>query len=156
MACNTFHLINDSDYGCLGLEQGASLGYQPGRSLTYIVTGSNISSAMLTWTPTGQISSNYADKIPTVYATFTFPSLQYGTFTAFDGTSQTGIAVLPRLTIAQSQAIPVPKQTWTGIDNALVGKNCWLYEIRLVSPDGVTAIDVVSASYVQVVGRVAA
>ncbi len=150
MSCNTFHLIN-SEAGCYAIQRGVSLGAPPANSgLAIFYPDTDVS----TYTPLGQIKTGTVSSNPDLVGTLTFDPLVYGTFTLADGRVITGTKIIMQFDAAASSVIRLPPN-WLDFDaeEPLLGKTCWIYDVKLIPPVG-RVIALIAPSYVQVVDDV--
>lgn len=101
------------------------------------------------WTPRGQIRDNYISRGGTVQAQFSFFPLQLGSLT-IDGDEKVGTILRPFLSAYQTSLLDwseiTPRQSTT--ERAVVGKNVWVYDLQVVSPDGI--VERIVEGYVEV------
>lgn len=153
MACNTFHLI-DSDAGCYAIQRGASLGAPPSYAgHAFFMVGVDLTG----WTAIGQIKADYASAGGAILASFTFGTLTYGTFTLANASSVTGTRILMTMPASTTRTLALPPK-WKLFkpEAPEVGKTCWLYDVKLISPSGESGgvSELISPSFVQVVDDV--
>ena len=109
---------------------------------------------LTTWTPSGEIRTDYLENTnSTVLATFSFDPLTFGSVTVGSDTFN-ATTVRPKLTSAQTLAIPSPPIELTSTATPSVGINVWVYDIKLTSPTGEVLI--LARGHVQVVRNVTA
>lgn len=126
MTCRDFNLDNLSSPGaCYAIEQGINFNW-----LTLYYQNQDISN----YTPVGQIRTNYADLSENILATFQFEPLIYGTVNTGTETFEATV-IRPFLTHDQTQTIPATRNR-TASDRVFIGRNAFVYDIKLISPTG--------------------
>ena len=88
-----------------------------------------------TWTPYGQIRKDYAYKNGEVLVDFNFYPLSYGNVTIGEITGNYTL-VRPYLSASKTLALPNHKLRTDSDQPLKPGRNCWLYDIKLVAPGG--------------------
>ncbi len=147
MSAAIFHLTNtDNNPHRYAIEQGATFNW-----LTLVLEGD-----FTTWTPRGQIRDRYVDDGGVIKAAFTFPPLALGQATLPNGGSATGTLIRPQLANVQSSAldwlISKMSKRSNSKEQAIPGRNVWVYDIELQSPTG-EVVRVVEG-YIEVVPEV--
>lgn len=135
--CRNFNLDNLSG-GCYAIQQGATLDW-----LTLYYKDRDISS----WSPSGEIRNKYAYQGGQILATFNFDPLLWASVT--EGT-ETFLATIirPYLTAIDTLALP-PTLSRASQDRAIIGRNAFVYDIKLESSNGVVVV--VSRGLVEVI-----
>lgn len=129
MAAAIFHLTNN-DYPDkrYAIEQGASFNW-----LTLVADDDYTD-----WVPRGQIRTNYASSGGIIKASFNFLPLVIGETTLPNSDEIiTGTIIKPYLTALQTASldwIETRMQNRNGCSSPVPGKNVWVYDIELESP----------------------
>jgi hypothetical protein len=134
--CHIFNLDNlDS---CSAIEQGATLDF-----LTFYYKDQDITS----WSPSGEIRNKYAYQNGSILATFRFEPLLYGSVTE-GGETFLATVIRPYLTAEDTLFLPVTLPR-TKSDRVIMGRNTFVYDIKLQSPSG--QVIILSRGLVEVV-----
>ncbi|MGL6342710.1 MAG: hypothetical protein ACRC80_26670 [Waterburya sp.] len=129
MSCKDFHLDNVSQEGCFAIEQGATLDW-----LTIFVPDEDLTS----WLPEGDIRRDYSYKNGEILASFSFAPLTYSEVIS-EGNTFFATVIRPTLSAETTLLLPIPRKR-TKNDQVIVGRNAWVYDIKLKANDGRTVI----------------
>jgi hypothetical protein len=122
--CRDFNLDNLSG-GCYAIQQGATLDW-----LTLFYKDQDITS----WSPSGEIRNKYAYQGGVVLANFSFDPLLYGSVTE-GGETFTATIIHPYLSATDTLSLPITLSR-TSSDRVIVGRNAFVYDLKLESPNG--------------------
>ena len=89
-----------------------------------------------TWTACGEIRNNYLHLGGELLAPFRFPPLVYGQVTQNNETVVNRTIISPILNASDTITLPVTRELKPG-DRPFVGRNVFVYDIKLESPTGV-------------------
>jgi hypothetical protein len=131
MSSAIFHLTNIDNYpNRYAIEQGITFDW-----LTIVIEGD-----FTRWTPRGQIRDRYAEEGGIVKATFSFAPLILGSAALSTGGNATGTIVKPFLSQAQTKVLnwlaAKMKVRTSEREQAIPGRNIWVYDLELESPEG--------------------
>jgi|GEM_PF-4946816 hypothetical protein len=146
MAAVVFHLTNtDNDATCYNgghlrnavapprryaIEQGATFNW-----LTLVLEGD-----FTMWLPRGQIRDRYAEQGGLIKASFSFPPLVQGSANLPGGGTVLGTLIRPQLTDKQTTSLDwlatKMNKRATAKEQPIAGRNVWVYDIELESPQG--------------------
>jgi hypothetical protein len=89
-----------------------------------------------TYTPRGQIRSDYAVNNGSLLGSFTFDPLVYEEVVKEDETTDMATIIIARLSPEITELLPVPNLRNSISDRIVVGANVWVYDIELESETG--------------------
>jgi hypothetical protein len=131
---STFHLTT-TDY-----DDGTSYAIQQGATFDRVAF--YFDEDLTGWTARGQVRDNYADLGGVIQASFSFAALVYAVDTV-NGVTKSYTKVKPILSATQTQALLFSlKLRADSSVKPVPGKNVWVYDIELVSPEGIVRRDI--------------
>lgn len=138
------HLIN-SDKGQLALQVGCSFGISPiSDGIEIFVPNVDLTG----WTGIGQVRETFLSDTADYMAVFTFSAMETVTKT-INSLPVTGSRMFMKMTSTEALKLKVPPSVFPTITNQAkqlqqlfdskqikIGDNCWVYEVKVVSPTG--------------------
>lgn len=161
LKCPNLHLI-DSDQSCNALQIGANFGISPISSgVELFIKNVNLTG----WQFVANVTKNYAKIDPTILASFNFTPVSFVT-KMINSVAVQGSQSFMSMTALESKGLILPPQSFPTITNLAkqlqkflddqtieIGVNCWVYEVKIVSPTGLNGgvYPVIKPSLVQVI-----